>query len=178
MKIRSVALSCFTASTMLVGAAFAAGPTLLQPGSVYAPQNEVAPVPTPMPMPPQAIPQGQPLDHSAQYGPVETFDQPVVPYAEGQVVELYPNVVYRDLRHVHPCAVPYLIDVPLPQPRRSRGCTTCGPTCVTIKVCVPPCKVPCIKVRRRGYKLIYDFGKYEVNVIVRRTGRIIVNYDA
>ncbi len=177
MKIRNVALACLTISTMLVGAAVAAGPTLLQPGATYVPQSEVAPVPVPMPS--QAIPGGQPVEHSAQYGPVESHEQPVQPYSEGQVVELYPHVIYRDLRRVHPCAVPYLIDVPLPQPRRSRGCCIeCGPTCVTIKVCVPPCKIPCVKVRRHGRKLIYDFGKYEVNVMVRPSGRIIVNYDA
>ncbi len=178
MKIRIVALACLTVSTMLVGAAVAAGPTLLQPGASYAPQSEVAPVPMPMPLPAQAYPAGQPIEHSTSYGPVESFDQPVVPYVEGRVVELYPNVVYRDLRRVHPCAVPYLIDVPMPPSRRSRGCTTCEPTCVTIKVCVPPCTTPCVKVRRHGRKLIYDFGKYEVNVLIRRTGRIVVNYDA
>ncbi len=172
MRIRTVSMVCLTVSAMLAGAAFAAGPTLVQPGTSYVPQGEVAP------MPPQAVPDGQLTEHSAAYGTVESFEQPLVPYAEGRVVELYPNVVYRDLRSVHPCAVPYLIDVPLPQPRRSRGCVTCGPTCVTIKVCVPPCTTPCVKVRRHGRKFIYDFGKYEVNVMVRRTGRIVVNYDA
>ena len=171
MKTYGISLASLVISSLLAGAAMA-GPTLLQPGTTYT-----EPAPFPNSVPRQAVPTLPPIDHTTQYAPFDS-EQPVQPYIESRPIELYQDVTYRDLRRVHPCAVPYLIDVPLPQPRRQRGCVQCGPTCVTIKVCVPPCTEPCVKVRRRGHKFIYDFGKYEVNVMVRPSGRIIVNYDA
>ncbi|MBL4884792.1 MAG: hypothetical protein JKY95_09695 [Planctomycetaceae bacterium] len=113
------------------------------------------------------------------YIPAES-EQKLQPYVVAQAPELYSNVIYRDLRKVAPCAVPYLVQVPVEQ-LCCDPCTHCLRTetvCVTIKLCVPPCKCPCVIVRRNGRKLIYDFGEYRVRVIVRNDGRVIVNYDA
>lgn len=146
MKKFSVALTSLTISTLLVGAAFAAEPTLVQ---------------------------------QAGYTPAVT-QQAVQPYVESAAPELYSNVIYRDLRKVAPCAVPYLVEVPVNQLccDPCTHCVSCEKVCVTIKLCVPPCKSPCVTVRRNGRKFIYDFGQHEVKVTVRRDGRVIVNYDS
>ena len=109
--------------------------------------------PAPLPFAP-----GQPpLDHGAYYAPNIDQIQPITPYHEGgtyvggAMLELYPHVVYRDTRKIHPHAIPYLVEVPLPQPRR-KGCLDCGPTCGYVKICVPPCETPCVRVRRRWGK--------------------------
>lgn len=155
-----------------------AQPMLYAPG---APYMEASP---PMVMPPA---NSGPLQYETYYGGVnpgampgavpgaEYQTLPIEPYMDAHAPQLYPNVVYRDVRKIHPHAVPYLVQVPLPQPRNP--CLSCGPTCALVKICVPPCKEPCVKVRLFGHKLKYDFGKYEVDVVVRRDGRVIVDYD-
>jgi len=146
-----------------------AQPRMMVPPSpysnAYAPQySEVAPVP------------GQlPLDHEAYYLSDVPLEQPLQAYEVGAPIELYGRVIYRDTRKIHPAAVPYLVQVPLFQPRRA-GCVTCPPCCVWVKICVPPCSEPCVKVRRNGHLLCYDFGRHSVKVVVRRDNRVIVNY--
>lgn len=151
------------------------------------PRFQVAPGPygaEPMPLP--TFPAGPPEieDYSAYYAPDIDQIQPIAPFVEGQTefygqpMELYNRVVYRHPRQMHPHAVPYLVEVPLPPPRRRAACRDCRPPCALVKICVPPCKTPCVRVRRCGYRLCYDFGKYEVYVAVRRCGRVIVSYSA
>jgi hypothetical protein len=84
------------------------------------------------------------------------------------VIALYHNVKVRTPGRMDPCAVPQIIQVPNP----CRGC--CDP--VFVKVCVPPCKSPCMTVGRFG-RITYDFGKYRVQV-ASRNGLVIVDYDA
>ena len=148
MKKFSITAASLAISALLASAAFAAGPTLVK-------QVEYAPV---------EIPAGT--------------VQEIQPYAESEVIELYSDVTYRHTRRIAPCAIPYLVQVPVTTTccDPCTCCVTCKTSCVTIKLCVPPCKTPCVKVRRDGEKYIYDFGKYEVKVTVRKSGRVIVNY--
>jgi hypothetical protein len=87
-------------------------------------------------------------------------------------VALYDCVKYKDERNIHPCAVPMIVSVPDP----CAGPCDCGPRCVFVKICVPPCGCHEVKCKRHGEKLVYDFGKYEVEVTSRR-GVVVVDYD-
>lgn len=115
-------------------------------------------------------------EHQTYYAPDIDTVMPIQVYTEGMPVPLYERVVYRGTRKVCPDYVPYLVEVPLPQPKR--GCVSCEPCFALVKICVPPCKVPCVRVRRDGYTLLYDFGESVVKVAVRRDGRVIVNYKS
>ncbi len=170
MSSRSLLL---VATAGLLGAGFVqAQPMLLGPGAPSYIES------TPLPMPvPGAFPV-EPYQHETYYAPDIDAIQPIQEYTVGMPIVLYDRVVYRDTRRIHPAAVPYLVEVPLPPPRRARGCVDCPPSCAIVKICVPPCQTPCVRVRRNGHKLRYDFGKYSVDVLVRRDGRVIVNYNS
>lgn len=163
MKISRMALALFCLGVLSLGYV-QAQPLLMSPGVV--PYTESAPVPVP--------PGTEPYE--TYYLPDMPPTQPVQPYVEGGLLELYPHVTYRDTRRIHPAAVPYIIQVPLHQPRRS--CVECVPSCALVKICVPPCHEPCVGVRRDGHLLRYDFGKYSVRVVVRRNNQVIVNYGS
>ena len=80
---------------------------------------------------------------------------------------LYHNVKVRQARKAHPCAVPMQVVVADP----------CNPCCqVCVEVCVPPCAVADIRCKRCGTAVVYDFGKYEVE-IKQRGDLLIVDYD-
>ena len=57
------------------------------------------------------------------------------------------------------------------------GRKDCCESCVYIEICVPPCacdeKVRC---RRKGDRVRYDYGKYAVDVRVKK-GFIVVDYQ-
>ena len=77
------------------------------------------------------------------------------------------NVKVRQARKAHPCAVPMLVTVADP----------CNPCCqVCVEICVPPCEVAEIRCRRCGNGVVYDFGKYEVE-IKQRGDYLVVDYD-
>lgn len=95
----------------------------------------------------------------------EMFSPPPV-----HTLKMHHNVKYVQTRKAHPCAEPLVVAVPDP-------CDPCGQACVGVQICVPPCDCPVIKVRRNGNKVKYDYGKYAVNITVRRSGLIVVNYD-
>ncbi len=103
----------------------------------------------------------------------------MAPLPEGTVVtastpiELFHCVRYKDLKNIHPCAVPMIVSVPDPCPQ---ACGSCGPQCVYVKVCVPPCDCYETKCKRRGNKLVLDFGDYEVEITSAR-GEVVVDYD-
>jgi hypothetical protein len=90
----------------------------------------------------------------------------------GAPVELYHCVKYEDERNIHPCAVPLIVAVPDPCPNPC-DCTT---RCVYVKICVPPCDCAQVKCKRHGTKVVYDFGKYEVEITSRK-GVVRVDYD-
>ncbi len=131
-------------------------------------------------VPPVVIPQGT-QRMEAYYAPTPTPDAAMAPtpiystpvYA-APPMPLYTNVRYRQERKIHPCAKPMIVEAPNPC---YDPCDPCSPKCVVVEVCAPPCEVPCVKVRRCGDKLVYDFDNgYAVNVIVRRD-HLVVDYD-
>jgi hypothetical protein len=110
--------------------------------------------PTPVDEPTPAVPQEVPV--------------PVVSAPVYAGPALFTKVKVRDERKIHPCAVPVVVSAPDP----------CNPRCqVCVEVCVPPCTPAQVSCRRCGEKIIYDFGKYEVELTARR-GRVVVDYDS
>ena len=84
---------------------------------------------------------------------------------------LYTNVKYKDRHEMSPCAVPKIIAVKDPC---DNGC--CGPKCVYIQICVPTCGCELISCKRNGDRIRYDYGKYAVDVRVKRD-HIEVDYQ-
>ncbi len=99
--------------------------------------------------------------------------QPVPAAPEG--VELFTCVKYKDHDEMAPCAVPKIIQVKDPC-ACSDPCNCCGPKCVFIKICVPPCGCERVKVRKGGDRIKYDYGEYEVDVRIK-DGYIEVDYQ-
>jgi hypothetical protein len=148
---------------------------------LQAPANDAVP---PAPLPPvtsSAPPSALPLPEAAPPGPVIP-----VPAAPGAVMAgsppvqlapapvLFPNVKYRDRRHIAPCAVPMYVAVRDPCERHDRF--SCGPPkCVLVEICVPP-GMPRITCRHDGTRVRYDYGRYAVN-ITSKHGVVVVNYD-
>lgn len=90
--------------------------------------------------------------------------------------DLYDCVRYKNLGKIAPCAEPMIISIKDPCAPKKPNC--CEPIrCVNVKICVPPCDCPKVKITRHGSKIRYDFGKYAVDVI-SRNGEILVDYDA
>lgn len=145
-------------------------PTLVPPGPLVVPSSQTE-EPPPLPVP----------DVPAELEPIP--------------IQLYPCVSYDDRDEMHPCAVPVIVAVPDPSsvkhpfywlhgdaPKQfcSTGCGTCA-CCqrppVYVEICVPPeCPVPQPRVSHNGRYYTYDFGKYSVEVKLRR-GEIEVEYD-
>lgn len=166
----------WTAVAALLGMATSATaadwPALSAPGKLQFAQ--VQPAPEPMyigpsgQVPPvqeygQPVP-GQPLPHapSGSYGPVESYPVHGVPS--------YSNVRYKDLRNIHPCAVQTVVMVPDP-------CSDpCCPQVVPVEICVPPYPCEDVKVSKGGRKIKYDYGKYDVEIRLKRN-YIEVDYD-
>lgn len=98
---------------------------------------------------------------------------PSVPMS-GDMVQLYDCVKYEDLDNVHPCAVTKVVAVadPCQDP-----CDCCGPRCVYVQICVPPCGCPEIKTSHGGRHVKYDYGKYEVEIKSKKGGVVEVDYD-
>ena len=106
------------------------------------------------------------------------YEEPMVegyitPMPESAALTLFECVKCKDLRNIHPCAVPMIVQVPDPCQDKA---SCCAPACVNVKVCVPPCDCPEVKCRRSGNKLILDYGKYSVSILSAR-GKVIVDYD-
>jgi hypothetical protein len=94
---------------------------------------------------------------------------------------LFPCVKYKELRNMHPCAVPKIVQVPDPCWKKCKDpcCCSCKPRgCVSIKICVPPCSCcpPKVKCNKDGTKIRYDYGEYAVDIRVRK-GYVLVDYD-
>ncbi|MEX1098073.1 MAG: hypothetical protein WED34_18670 [Planctomycetales bacterium] len=137
----------------------------LQPTPAPAPDPLYIGPSGPVPMAPGSYPvPGQPGPMGA-YGPVEPYP--------AQGVPLYHNVKYEDLDNVHPCAITRIVMVPDPC---ADPCYGCGPQCVAVQICVPPCACERVKTSKDGRKIKYDYGKYEVEIEVKR-GYIKVDYD-
>ena len=100
-------------------------------------------------------------------------DGPV--YVDSAPVPLFTNVKYVDKREIHPCAVTKIIQVNDPCACKDK-CNCCGPKCVFIEICVPPCGCEDVICRRDGDRVRYDYGKYAVDVRVKK-GNIVVDYQ-
>jgi hypothetical protein len=124
-------------------------------GQVLMPQAEPGPVP---PAPYQAG--GIPV-----YG-AGSYPAPMVSTAP-----LFTRVKYKDLHEKAPCARMKFVQVLNPC---YDGC--CGPRCVTVQICVPECGCEDVRVRSHGKRVRYDYGKYAVDVRVKR-GYIEVDYQ-
>ena len=158
-----------------------AGPQLLAVADYTtpppAPANDAIP---PGPMPPlagSAPPTALPLPEAARPGAAGPLAAGGPPLPLALAVALYPNVKYKDLHHVAPCAVPVCVAVrdPCDRPRHDR-CSCGPPKCVMVEICVPPCGSPTITCKHDGAKVRYDYGKYAVS-ITSRHGVVVVNYD-
>lgn len=125
--------------------------------------------PPPAPAADGAVPTPEPAG-----GPVASA-APVASYGGGCCC---PNVRYSDLKNIAPCAVPKMIWIvdPCWKPAKCGCCRPAKPPCIQVKICVPPCGCPCIKVSKDGRKIKYDYGKYEVE-ITSKNGRVRVDYD-
>ena len=116
-------------------------------GSALASPNEMAPVPDTVGGIPAVSPAAGPYV--------------AVPCAE----PLFHRVKYKDLDEVAPCHTVKIIKVRNPC---KRCCT--DPDCVNIQICVPEtcCDDPRICSIFGGRRVRYDYGKYEVDVRVKR----------
>lgn len=153
-----VVFTIVAAAAVSVPAAFAVeGPAL------FAQTPTLQPIPAQQPIP-AAQPAGPALPAGAQPVPVQEV-----------VVTLYPNVRYKDPKHVAPCAVPQIVMVKDPCSSRR----DCDPACVAVQICVPPCSTcpPKVTCRRGGEYVKYDFGKYRVEIRSKK-GCVTVDYDA
>lgn len=88
-------------------------------------------------------------------------------------------VVCRPIRiedpdHIAPCAVPTQITVCDPYTCKEITLTVCMPP--QIKECCGQVKVVKAEISRRGRKVKYDYGKYEVEIHFSRRG-IVIDYD-
>jgi len=96
--------------------------------------------------------------------------------AAGGAVKLFDCVKYKDHDEMHPCAVAKVIAVKDPCDHCCDPCSCCKPKCVHIKICVPPCGCERIKCNKSGTRVTYDYGKYSVDVRVKK-GYIEVDYQ-
>ena len=155
------------------------------PGATLTPIPEPhGPGPVPSYYPPSG-PVPYPVDGHFGAGPA----YPVEPGLPVDGYPLYHRVEYEDLDHIHPCAVPTVVQVLDPCTvddrcclfghRRHRdpcdACHECGPRCVYVKICVPP-GCPKVKVSDKGRKVKYDYGDYKVE-IESEDGVVSVDYD-
>jgi len=131
------------------------------------PAQELAPVPDmyipEIPYDGADVAVGQPI-----YMDSTAFVDPVI-----YTGTLFTNVKYTDLHEKAPGAVPKIITVK--NPFRKLGC--CEPETVCIEICVPPCGCEKVKCRLFGNRIRYDYGKYAVDVRVKR-GHIQVDYQS
>lgn len=140
-----------------------------------------------------AVPQSPAITHTSQYSPtpaggVIVDDGPLQPVPVGSPIgtivcdscdaggiELYQNVKVIQSRKIHPCAVPKIVQVPNPCYDPCKPC--CGPQCVFVEICIPPCACEEVSCSKGGQRTKFDYGKYAVKVTARR-GTLFVNYDS
>lgn len=111
---------------------------------------------------------------------------PIGPSYGAEGFPLFARVEVEDRDHIHPCAVPTVVQVldPCSVERRhglfhryrvAADCDACGPQCVYVEICAPP-GCPKVKVSRDGRKVTYDYGDYKVQV-ESKDGYVVVDYD-
>ncbi len=162
-----------------------AEPALVPVPEPYPFSTAPAPVRSYYPAEPYAVPgmpiTGYPMEGAILGGPA----YPIGPGMGGDGFPLFERVKYEDLNHIHPCAVPTVVQVMDPCSdngrrglfghRRAADCDACPPQCVYVQICVPP-GCPRIKVEKHGRKVKYDYGDYKVEV-ESKDGYVEVDYD-
>lgn len=172
-------------SILTLGAMLAV-PALAQKNLILIPtqENRVFTAPEPIIESSPQTAHGDPFAGSSSYhggasGLSGDFEGEIVSgpiYVDQAPIPLFTKVKYVDLREKHPAAVTKIVAVNNPC-KGPRFCDTCADDCVYIEICVPPC--PCnedVKCRRGGDRVRYDYGKYKVDIRVRR-GYIVVDYQ-
>jgi len=120
--------------------------------------------------PPSAVPPA-PISEGA------VFSHSHATVVEAMPIQLFNCVRYVDCREMHPCAVKKIVLVKDPCPSKCcNPCNCCAPKCVAIEICVPPCGCERVKCRRNGTRITYDYGKYSVDIRVKK-GYIVVDYQ-
>ncbi|MCA9051851.1 MAG: hypothetical protein KDA89_24100 [Planctomycetaceae bacterium] len=108
------------------------------------------------------------------YGPAPgEYIDAAPPYVESAPIPLFTRVKYVDRHEMHPCGITKII--PVKDPCAGRG-VCCSKGCVYIEICVPPCGCEDVICRRHGDRVRYDYGKFAVDVRVKR-GYIVVDYQ-
>ena len=122
-------------------------------GPSYVPPQPVAP----------AVPYGQPSYGAPLHTPGAGYVSPpsAVVYDAGRPI----RVRYKDRQNIHPFSIRQTLYVPC---RNGFGT-------IAVDVCAPP-NCPQVKVKRRGKKIEYDYGDYEVDII-QDDGEVLVDYD-
>lgn len=131
-----------------------------------------------------------PIPGIGQPVPEAAFGNPVLPAPGGAVIvpevdaapmpisdcacRLYDRVCYKDRKHLSPCAEPMIVSVIDPCSRKY----DCETRCVQVRICVPTCGCPKVKVSHNGRHTRYDYGKYAIDIYSNRNGTILVDYDA
>ena len=170
LKEMAVALTGVVCTTVALaqGPQFGAGPGNLRP-ELGAPvllgqtPSPAVPVPEPYPLPGAPVATMPPADGTPI--PQRAVD-----------CELFDCVKYKDLRNIAPCAVPMVVSVKDPCACIDPCDCRAAPKCVNVKICVPPCGCPDVKLTRNGNKVKYDYGKYVIEITSRK-GIVVVDYD-
>lgn len=103
---------------------------------------------------------------------------PEAPYEIGAApaVPMFQCVKYKDLDEMAPCAKSKIIVVKNPCADPCDPCKACEPPCVAIEICVPTCGCELISCKRDGDRVRYDYGKYAVDVRIKKD-HIEVDYQ-
>ncbi len=72
-------------------------------------------------------------------------------------------VTYKDIDEMHPAAKPMTVWVLDPH---YKDCNCTQRKLVPIQICVPPCSIPEIKVKKDGARVTYQYGRYGVAIRV------------
>ena len=115
-----------------------------------------------------------PVDPGAPGVVVPQVDGIPMPVSDCQCGFFYQRVRYKNKGRIAPCAETMVVSVIDPCSRRY----DCETKCVQVKICVPACGCPKVKVSRTGRHTRYDFGKYAVDIYSNRNGTVLVDYDA
>ena len=171
------------AAAFLVSASYAEAakkskyrPRLFNPVKLISQTAPAAPAPAPASEPlPSVHDHAAPVMSTVSSGSCGCNQKPGCECSAG--AELFHCVKVEDRHNIHPCAVPKIISIVDPC-SCDDPCSCCGPKCVSVKICVPPCGCPEVKVSRNGRKVKYDYGKYSIEIkSSKRKGRIEIDYD-
>ncbi len=91
-------------------------------------------------------------------------------------VPLHRWIRVKDGQKIAPGAHPVVVSVRDPRACHE-ACACCTHRSVFVQVWVPPFPLQELKVKDNGRRIELDYGKYEIEIEVRKRGRIEVDYD-